>query len=49
MELGETCRREKESSPSFQNHLILLKGNNILERVKNVAGKGHLQEGARTL
>lgn len=49
MALGETCWREREISPAFQNHLILLKENNILERTKDVTGKGDLQGGAGSL
>lgn len=49
MGLSETCRRERESSPAFWNHLILPKENNILERMKDVAGKEDLQEGTWSL
>lgn len=43
LELGENCRREREIFSAFHNNLILL-NQNILERMKDVAGEGDLQE-----
>lgn len=42
-DLGENCRREREIFSAFHNNLILL-NQNILERMKDVAGEGDLQE-----